>query len=78
MINNYVAIIKQIEDEIFSYIDEFEDKDFVFIGDTATFKFKTDDNLVYNEKINIPVCVILLSSVIKKDWIHFSVFKLQT
>ena len=76
--NNYVAIIKQIEDEIFSYIDEFEDKDFIFSGDTATFKFKTDDNLLYNEKINIPVCVKLLSSVIKKDWIDFSVFKLQT
>ena len=58
MINNYVAIIKQIENEIFSYIDEFEDKDFIFGGDTARFKFKTDDNLVYNEKISIPVCVI--------------------
>ena len=67
MINNYVAIIKQIEDEIFSYIDEFEDEDFIFGGNTARFKFKTDDNLVYNEKINIPVCVISLSSVIKKD-----------
>ena len=77
MINNYVAIIKQIEDEIFSYIDEFEDEDFVFGGDTTRFKFKTDDNLVYNEKINIPVCVISLSSVIKKDWIHCPVLKLQ-
>ena len=77
MINNYVAIIKQIEDEIFSYIDEFEDEDFIFGGDTARFKFKTDDNLLYNEKINIPVCVISLSSVIKKDWIHCPVFKLQ-
>ena len=32
----------------------------------TNFKFKTDDNLVYNKKINIPVCVILLSSVIKR------------
>ena len=39
IINIYVAIIKQIEDEIFSYIDEFEDKDFIFGGDTARFKF---------------------------------------
>ena len=67
MINNYVAIIKQIKDEIFSYIDEFEDEDFIFGGDTTRFKFKTDDNLIYNEKINIPVCLISLSSVIKKD-----------
>ena len=77
MISNYVKIIKQLENEIFSYIDEFEDEDFIFGGDTARFKFKTDDNLVYNEKINIPVCVISLSSVSKKEWIHCPVFKLQ-
>ena len=35
------------------------------------------DNLVYDEKINIPVCVISLSSVIKKDWIHCPILKLQ-
>ena len=52
MINNYVRIIKQLEDEIFSYIDEFEDEDFVFGGDTARFRFKTDDNLVCNELIS--------------------------
>ena len=68
MISNYVKIIKQLENEIFSYIDEFEDEDFIFGGDTARFKFKTDDNLVYNEKIN---------SVSKKEWIHCPVFKLQ-
>ena len=70
MINNYVAITKQIKDEIFSYTDKFEDEYFIFGGDTARFKFKTDNNLAYNEKINIPVCVISLSSVIKKHWIH--------
>ena len=32
----------------------------------ANFKFKTDDNLLCNKKINITVCVIYLSSVIKK------------
>ena len=35
------------------------------------FKFKTDDNLVYNKKINVPVCVISVSSVVKKgDWYY--------
>ena len=58
--------IRQIEDEIFSYIHEFEDEYFAFGDDSKRFRFKTDDNLVYNEKINIPVCVISLSSVIKK------------
>ena len=67
MINNYGRIIRQREDEIFSYIDEFEDEGFVFGGDSKIFRFKTDDNLVYNEKINISVCVISLSSVIKKN-----------
>ena len=32
----------------------------------SRFKVRTDDNLLYNKKINIPVCVISLSSVIKK------------
>ena len=77
IINNYGRIIRQIEDEIFSYIDEFEDEDFIFGGDSKKFRFKTDDNLVHNEKINIPVCVISLRSVIKREWIHCPVFKLQ-
>ena len=77
MISNYVKIIKQLEDEIFSYIDEFRDEDFIFGGDSARFRFKTDDNLVFNKKINIPVCVISLSSVIKKEWIHCPTLKLQ-
>ena len=77
MINKYGRIIRQIEDETLSYIDEFEDEDFVFGGDSKRFRFKTDDNLVYNEKINIPVCVTSLSSVIKKEWIYCPVFKLQ-
>ena len=77
VISNYVEIIRHLEDEIFSYIDEFEDENFIFGGDSARFKFKTDDNLKYNEKINIPVCVISLSSVIKEGWIHCPTLKLQ-
>ena len=41
------------------------------------FRFRTDDKLVYNKKINIPVCVILISSVIKKGDIYYSQIKLQ-
>ena len=58
LMKNYGEIIKQLEDEIFSFIDEFEDEEFNFGGNFMRFKFKTDDNLVYNKKINIPVCVI--------------------
>ena len=77
MISNYSKIIKQLENEILSYIDKFEDEEFVFGGNFTRFRFKIDDNLVYNEKINIPVCVISLSSVIKKEWSHCPVLKLQ-
>ena len=76
MIGNYGSIV-QLEDEIFSFIDEIEDEEFTFDGNFMSFIFKTDDNLVYNEKINIPVCVISLSSVIGKERIYFPVFKLQ-
>ena len=41
------------------------------------FRFKTDDNLVYNKIINIPVCVISLSSVIKKRNISYRNFIFQ-
>ena len=60
-----------------SLIDEFENEEFVFNGNSLGFKFKTDDNLVYDEKINTPVCVISLSSVIKEKWVHFPIFKSQ-
>ena len=76
MINIYLKIIKHLKDEIFSLIDEFENEEVVFSNNSLGFKFKTDDNLVYDEKINISVCVISLSSVIKEKWIHIPVFKL--
>ena len=66
MINIYLEIIKQLKDEIFSLTNKFEDEEFVFGDNSLGFRFKTDENLVYDEKINIPVCVISLSSVIKK------------
>ena len=77
MISNYGKIFEQLEDEIFSFIDEFKDKEFIFGGNFMRFRFKTDDNLVYNEKINIPVCIISLSSVIKKEYIYCPVLKLK-
>ena len=32
----------------------------------TNFKFKTDDNLVYDKKINVPICMLSICSVIKK------------
>ena len=36
----------------------------------TNFKFKTYDNLLYNKKINVPICIISVCSVIKKENIH--------
>ena len=59
MINNCVKIIDQINYEIKSWIDELEEDDSFRLGDDfMKFRFRTNDNLVCNEKINIPVCVI--------------------
>ena len=40
-------------------------------------RFKTHDNLVCNKRINIPACVISLSSVIGKEHDYHPVLKLQ-
>ena len=77
MIFNYGKIIKKIEDEIFSFIDEFEDEKFIFDCDFMSFKFKTDDNIVYNKIINIPVCVISVHSITEKKLNYYTNFKLQ-
>ena len=40
-------------------------------NDFMRFRFETNDNLPYNQKINVPVCVVSVSSVIKKgDWYY--------
>ena len=46
-------------------------------SDFMRFRFRTDDNLVYNKKINIPVSVISLSGIVKKCDIYYPQFKLQ-
>ena len=77
MINNYVKIVDQIKDKIISWVDEFED-DFFNLGNFfMRFKFRTDDNLVYNQKINVKVCVISLSIVIKNRNTYYLQFELQ-
>ena len=74
MLDRYVEIINQLKEEILSFVEE----DYFVMGkDFMRFTFKTDDNLVYNEKINIPVCVISLSCVLKKGDIYYPQFKLQ-
>ena len=77
MLNRYVQVIDETKREILSFIDEYEDEIFIMGKDFMRFKFKTDDKLVYNQKINVPVCVISISGVVKKgDW-HYPKIKLQ-
>ena len=45
--------------------------------DFMRFRFRTDDNLVYNQKINISICVISLSCVVKRGDVYYPQFKLQ-
>ena len=78
MINNYVKIIDHIKDEIISWIDELEEGDSFRLGNAfMRFRFRTDGNLVYDEKINVKVCVISLSSVIKRRNTYYLQFRLQ-
>ena len=77
MINNYLKIIDQLKEEIISWTDELEEDLFSFDEIFSKFKFRTDDNLVYNEKINIPVCVISLSSIITRKNNCYLTFKLK-
>ena len=82
MINIYLKLIDQVGDEITSWIDEDEleleeDDSFKLRADIRKFKLRTDDDLPYNQKINIPVCVISLSSAIKRRNIYYPNFRLQ-
>ena len=72
MINNYLRIIDQIKEEMISWTNE---EDFTFNDDFLKVKFRTDDNLVCNKIINIPVCVILLSSAIKRKNNYYPNFR---
>ena len=45
--------------------------------DFMRFKFRTNNKLPYNREINIPVCVISLSSVINKGDLYYPQFKLK-
>ena len=66
-----------MKEEILSFLDESEDGLFILGKDFIRFKFKTDDNLPYNKKINAPVCVISISSVIEKRGWYYPQVKLQ-
>ena len=67
-------LIDKIKEEIlFLTVDKDENGDDLFImgKDFMRFKFKTDDNLLFNQKLNVPVSVISISNVFEKgDWYY--------
>ena len=78
MLDNYVKIVDKIKEEVLAFVgDKYWDEVFIIGSDFMRFRFKTDDELAYNQKINIPVCVISLSSVVRKGDIYYLQFKLQ-
>ena len=74
MISNYMKIIDQVKEEMISWTDE---EDFTFNNNFLKFKFRNDDNIVYNEIINILVLLISLSSAIKRKNNYYPNFKLK-
>ena len=77
MLNNYVEVINEIKEEVLSFVNELEDEIFIMGSDYLRFRFKTNDKFVYNQKINVPVGVISISSVVKKDDWYYPQFRLQ-
>ena len=74
--DNYLNIVDQLGNKILPFEDEFEEGHLVIGSCLMKFRFKTDDNFVYNAIINIPVCVISLSSIVKQGIFYYSQFRL--
>ena len=67
MLDNYTKIIDEIKDQILFIT---EDDLFVMGRAYTRFKFKSNDDLPYNIKINIPVCVISIDNVFEQGWYY--------
>ena len=66
ILDDYVKVIDEIKEEVLCFTDEFEDEMFIMGKYFMRFRFKTNNKLPYNQKINVPVCAVSMSSVIKK------------
>ena len=53
----------EIFDEIAEQTESIRDDKVKYCRDIMRIKFKTNDDLISNETINIPVCVIIVSSI---------------
>ena len=65
MLENCTEIFDDIADQIELMSDN--DNKLKYYKDIMRIKFKTNDDLVFNEMMNTPVCVIVASSVFKEN-----------
>ena len=63
MLENYTEIF----DEIAEKIESMTDDKVKYHKDIMRIKFETDDDLIFNEIVNVPVCVIIVSSILKEN-----------
>ena len=75
MLDKYLKIIDEIKEEILFIEDR--GKEFIVAQDFMRLRFKADDNLPYNQKINAKVCVISISSVFKERGWYYLQIELQ-
>ena len=67
MLENYTEMLDEIADQI----ELMSDGKVNYYKDIMRIKFKTNDDILFNEMINIPVCVIVVSSVFKENDIYY-------
>ena len=78
MLDNCVSNVDQLKEEIWSFVeDEYWNEIFIVGKDFMRFRFKSDDELVYNQRINMSVCVIPLSCIVKRGDVYYPQFRLQ-
>ena len=74
ILKNYTKIIDEIKDQILFIT---EDDFFVKGKDFTRFRFKSDDKLPYNKKVNVAVCIISISSVFEQKGWYYPQISLQ-
>ena len=74
MLDKYIKIIDEIKNQILFITD---DNLFIMGKDLTRFRFKTNDDLPHNQKINVAVCVISISNVSEKSVWYYPQIELQ-
>ena len=64
MLENYTELWDEIKEQIELITG---DKVTKYSKDFIKIRFKTNDDLLLNKIINIPVCVVIVSSILKED-----------